>query len=78
MKKVDKNINIEILDDKEFDVEVYYRCFISKKVALYPMTIMGSIYKGQTLQQFIRNGFTEYQKEYEKVEIVEVYLDDKF
>lgn len=76
MKKVEPNYDHQIDDeDLEIDVQVNYRCFFSENMAFYPMDRSGSIYKGQSLQDFINEGLESYSKDYQKVEVVDVFID---
>ena len=76
MKQVTNDFDLQIEDENnEIDVEVNYRCFINESVSLYPMTVYGAIYKGLSLQEFKDEHLKNYEKEYSKVEIIEVYVD---
>lgn len=76
MKKVDLNHEIEITDpNKEMDIEVDYRCFFAPNKAFAPMTLWTSIHEGTSLQKEIARGKESYEKDYEKVEVMEVRVD---
>ena len=62
-------------DDDEIDVEIDYRCFFAPNMALYPMTVMRSVYKGCSLQEAIQESKANYEKDYIKVEVVNVRID---
>lgn len=74
MIQVNKSTEIEINDESFIDVEVNYRCYFSPTQAFYPMEVSGEIYKGNSLQQFIDEFKKDYEKNYEKVEVVEVFV----
>lgn len=73
MKKTNENYTIE--DDREIDVEIDYRCFFSPTQAYAPMTLYSSIYKGNDLENQVADGKTSYEKQYQKVEVMEVRID---
>ncbi|MCT4151318.1 hypothetical protein HZP59_08745 [Elizabethkingia anophelis] len=76
MKKVSNNFVAEVTEDNiEIDVEVHYRCFINEFTALYPMEVSGTIYKGYSLEDFKNESKKNYEKDYMKVEIVDVFID---
>lgn len=75
MKKLDLDIDIEITDDRQVDVTVNYRCWLSPTHALYPMDVLGSIYKGHSLSDFKKRHLKSYKKDYERVEVVDVFVD---
>jgi len=73
MKITNENYIVE--DDREIDVEIDYRCFFTEKQAFAPMEVMTSIYKGHTLFDAIEEGKKSYEKDYLKVEVMEVRAD---
>ena len=62
-------------DDDEIDIEIDYRCFFAPNMALYPMTVMRSIYNGCSLQEAIHESKGSYEKDYIKVEVVNVRIN---
>lgn len=75
LKKVSNDFQLEVTkDDIEIDVEVNYRCFFAPNKSFYPMNCIGSIYKGRTLEDFKQECKKDYEKQYEKVEIVDVFI----
>lgn len=77
MTKVENNYEYEVTDPwEEVECDLTFRCYFSEKppLAMYPMKVSGSIYKGQTLQEFIEESKRDYEKDYIKVELVETYL----
>ncbi len=79
MKTIKKDTEVIIKDlDKEVDVEVDYRCFITVSKAFAPMTVSGSINKKESLQDFIALSKKRYEKDYYKVEVMEVRIDESF
>lgn len=78
MNEVPLDFDYSITDeDEEIDVEVYYRCKFGTNQWLYPMTILGSIYKGKTLQQFVSDGIRSYKKDYSVVEAKRIFIDNQ-
>lgn len=78
MKKIATHREIIIKDpDKEVTVEVSYRCFFTETKAFYPMTVLGSIHNHCSLQKFISDGLNNYKKDYLKVEVVKVEIDEE-
>lgn len=77
MKTVPINTEIKIHGDSEVTVEVSYRCHFATGKAFYPMTILGSIYETCSLQEFIKRGKERYEKDYIKVEVVKVEIDEE-
>lgn len=79
MKAVPKELEIEITDTnltEELEVEVDYRCFFTEQQAFAPTTVSGSIHHKHTLQDFIKQGKKNYEKQYQKVEVIEVRVGD--
>ena len=79
MNIVPNNLEIELKEKEqtvELEVEVDYRCFITENKAFAPMTVSASIYDGQTLQEFIKEAKKSYEKEYLKVEIMQVRIGE--
>ena len=77
MKELELTQEIKIdKDDLEIDVELDFRCHIDKHLALYPMTVSSSIYKGYSLQDFIKESRENYENEnYMKVQLVKIRID---
>lgn len=77
MKQLDLTQEIRINKDNiEVDVELDFRCYMDEFFALYPMRVEGSIYKGYSLQDFIKEAREDYEKQnYMKVELVKVMVD---
>jgi len=76
MNPVPLNTEIEIEDpNAEIDIEIDYRCFFTPNKAFAPMTVFRSIYEGETLQQAIAKGKKRYEKDYHKVEVMAVRVD---
>ena len=73
MKTTNENYIVE--DDREIDVEIDYRCFMDDTNALAPMTRWTSIYKGTDLHKAVEDGKKDYEKDYKKVEVMEVRID---
>ncbi|MFI1771016.1 hypothetical protein [Thalassobellus citreus] len=79
MTIVPNDLDIEMTDEtytKEIAVEVDYRCFFTEKKAFAPMTTYNSITHGNTLQDVIKEGKKEYEKQYLKVEIMQVRIGE--
>ena len=74
METFDLNHEIEPTDSEEIDIEIDYKCHFGSK-AFSPMTIYTSIHEGTSLQKEIREGKARYEKDYEKVEVIEVRVD---
>lgn len=62
--------NITIENDAEISVELVFRCYVSERMAFYPMTVNTSIYSGFDLNSAIKDAKEEYEKDYYKVEFV--------
>lgn len=62
-------------ENEEIDIEIDYRCFFAPGMAFYPMTVTRSIYNGCTLQEAIDESKKRYERQYEKVEVVNVRID---
>jgi len=73
MKTINENYTVE--DDREIDVEIDYRCFMDEHNAMAPMTRWGSIHKGHDLESEVADGKKSYERDYKKVEIMEVRID---
>lgn len=74
MTKVPLDFDFEVVEDIEIDVEVNYRCWFSPTRCFYPMAVSGSICKGEKLSDFKRDGLEDYNKDYQKVEVVDVFI----
>lgn len=75
MDIVPNDLDIQLVDPSlanEIEVEVDYRCFFAENQAFAPMTVSGSIHHEYSLQDFIKKGKKEYEKDYIKVEIMQV------
>lgn len=73
--EVHKGTNVELKVEGEVSVEINYRCWFSATKALYPMNVWTSVVKGKNLQQIIERQKKEYEKQYLKVEVVNVFVD---
>ena len=77
MNIVPKELEIEMTDTtltNEIEVEVDYRCFFTKNQAFAPITVSDSIHHGHSLQDLIKEGKKGYEKDYLKVEIMQVRI----
>lgn len=74
--RVAQDFNLEMkVEWEEIPVEINYRCWFSKTQAFYPMNVWSSVVKGQDLKETIDYHKKEYEKQYEKVETVDVFVD---
>ena len=73
MIRVDLDFNIEPKEEA-IGVAVNYRCWFSPTKAFYPMDILGEIWPGYSLEEFKQEHKRSYEKDYLKVEIVDVFL----
>lgn len=77
LQKVALDFDYEVTDERDIDVQVNYRCFFAPGMALYPMEVTGSIYNGCKLSEFKKDGLDNYLKDYQRVEIVDVFIDQR-
>lgn len=76
MKSVAITADYEVKNgNEEIDIEIDYRCFFAPGMAFFPMTATRSIYNGCTLQEAIAESKRRYERQYEKVEAVNVRMD---
>lgn len=77
MKEVSTDHEIVIdQDNEEMHIEIDYRCFITEYKVFYPMTVYASIYKGYSLQDAIAEGKEDYEKDYMKVEVCTIRIEN--
>ncbi len=77
-----KTVNIDydhIVDNEEEEIaiELDFRCYFATHLAFYPMEVTASIYSGLSLQSAIKECKESYEKDYLKVQIVNVRIDLK-
>jgi hypothetical protein len=77
MRTVPNDYELTVEDpDVEIDVEIDYRCFFAPNQAFAPMTAWTSVSKNYPLQKVIARGKADYEKQYQKVEVMAVRIDD--
>lgn len=76
MERINNELQVKVTDDSEVDVKLIFRCWISETTAFFPMACEGSIWKGFTLKDFKKECISDYKKQYRKVDLVEVWINN--